>query len=66
MYNNVAKIVGLSGGYSTTEACERLSKQDGMSASFSRALSEGLFADQSKAEFDARLLKNISMIKEAS
>ena len=66
MYNNVAKIVGLSGGYSTTEACERLSKQDSMSASFSRALSEGLFADQSKSEFDARLLKNITMIKDAS
>jgi len=66
MYNSVAKIVGLSGGYSTGEACERLSKQDGMSASFSRALSEGLFADQSKSEFDARLLKNITMIKDAS
>tara|TARA_B110000858_G_C17650305_1_gene402345 strand:- start:50 stop:844 length:795 start_codon:yes stop_codon:yes gene_type:complete len=66
MYNNVAKIVGLSGGYSTAEACKRLSNHKSMSASFSRALSEGLFADQSKGEFDAKLLKNISMIKEAS
>ena len=66
MYNNVAKIVGLSGGYSTAEACKRLSNHKSMSASFSRALTEGLFSDQSKSEFDAKFLKNITKIKEAS
>lgn len=66
MYNNVQKIVGLSGGYSTAEACERLSKHSSMSASFSRALSEGIYAHQTKEKFEARLLKNIAMIKEAS
>mgnify|MGYP006245061171 CR=1 FL=1 len=65
MYNGVAKIVGLSGGYTTAEACSRLSKQDGMSASFSRALSEGLFHEQSKNAFDSRIAGNIMMIKEA-
>ena len=65
MYNNVAKLVGLSGGYTTLEACNRLSKQSGMTASFSRALSEGLFYEQSKNAFDSKVAGNIMMIKEA-
>ena len=39
----VEKVVGLSGGYSTLQACDRLGQQDNVSASFSRALSEGLY-----------------------
>jgi len=66
MYNNVQKIVGLSGGYSTAEACERLSKHSDMSASFSRALSEGLYAHQTTEEFDEQISKNINMITKAS
>ena len=64
-HENVHKIVGLSGGYSTEEACERLSKQEGMSASFSRGLSEGLFYSQTETEFEERISNNIIMIKEA-
>jgi len=65
-HDKVHSVVGLSGGYSTKEACERLSKQDGMSASFSRALSEGLYAHQQGTEFNYAIAKNIHMIKEAS
>ena len=65
MYTNVAKLVGLSGGYTTLEACNRLSKQSGMTASFSRALSEGLFYEQSANAFDSKIAGNIQMIKEA-
>ena len=50
---NVARVVALSGGYSREEANDRLSRQHGMVASFSRALSEGLSAQQSEEEFDA-------------
>ena len=64
-HENVHKIVGLSGGYSTEEACERLSKQEGMSASFSRGLSEGLFYSQTETEFEERISNNIIMIKAA-
>ena len=51
----VLKIVALSGGYSREEANARLARQHGMVASFSRALTEGLTAQQSEAEFDAAL-----------
>ena len=64
-HKKVHKVVGLSGGYSTKEACKRLSQQDGMSASFSRGLSEGLYANQSETEFNYAIAKNIHMIKEA-
>ena len=63
--DGVKKVVGLSGGYSTEEACDRLSKQRGMTASFSRALSEGLFANQTDEEFNQAISKNINMIRDA-
>ncbi len=50
----VLKVVALSGGYRREEANKRLAKQNGMIASFSRALSEGLSAQQSDAEFNGR------------
>jgi len=65
MYTSVAKLVGLSGGYTTAEACSRLSGQSSMTASFSRALSEGLFHNQSDNAFDSKLAENIMMIKGA-
>ena len=63
---NVLKVVALSGGYSREEANDRLSRQNGMVASFSRALSEGLKAQQSNEEFDAMLDSSIQSIFEAS
>lgn len=55
----VHKVVGLSGGYTTEEACRRLSQHADMTASFSRGLSEGLFFDQSEEAFNSRINKNI-------
>lgn len=63
---NVARVVALSGGYAREEANERLSRQTGMVASFSRALSEGLSAQQSADEFDATLDASIASIAAAS
>ena len=63
---NVVRVVALSGGYSRDEANARLSRQHGMIASFSRALSEGLSARQSQAEFDAMLDASIQSIFDAS
>jgi fructose-bisphosphate aldolase class I len=63
---NVARVVALSGGYSREEANDRLSRQLGMVASFSRALSEGLSAQQSGEEFDATLDSSIASITAAS
>jgi len=63
---NVARVVALSGGYSREEANKRLSRQHGMVASFSRALSEGLSAQQSDAEFNATLDASIASIAAAS
>lgn len=62
----VIRVVALSGGYSTDDACARLSKQPKMIASFSRALAEGLFKQQSDAEFNAALGANIDKIFAAS
>ena len=62
----VLRVVALSGGYSREEANERLGKNSGMIASFSRALTEGLSAGQSDAEFDAALASAIDSIFEAS
>ena len=62
----VLKVVALSGGYSRDEANKRLAKQNGMIASFSRALSEGLSAQQSEAEFDKSLDASIQSIYDAS
>lgn len=62
----VVKVVALSGGYSRDKANEILSRQPGMIASFSRALTEGLWAQQSDAEFDAALDSTIQSIADAS
>jgi len=62
----VLKVVALSGGYSREEANQRLARQKGMVASFSRALTEGLTAQQSAAEFDAALDQAIESIFQAS
>jgi fructose-bisphosphate aldolase class I len=62
----VIKVVALSGGYSREEANARLSRQTGMIASFSRALTEGLSAQQSDADFDAVLAETIEGIYQAS
>jgi len=63
---NVARVVALSGGYSREEANERLTRQNGMVASFSRALAEGLSAQQSDEEFNATLDASIASIAAAS
>ena len=63
---NVLKVVALSGGYSRDEANERLGRQHGVIASFSRALSEGLHAQQSETQFDAMLDESIESIFLAS
>jgi fructose-bisphosphate aldolase class I len=62
----VLKVVALSGGYSREEANDRLARNQGVIASFSRALTEGLSADQSDEEFDAMLDASIKSIYEAS
>jgi len=62
----VLKVVALSGGFSRDEANARLAQNKGMIASFSRALSEGLNAKQSAAEFDAMLGDAITAIHAAS
>jgi fructose-bisphosphate aldolase class I len=63
---NVLRVVALSGGYSREEANNRLRRNHGVIASFSRALAEGLSAQQSDAEFNAMLDKSIQSIFEAS
>ncbi|HEY0315858.1 MAG TPA: fructose bisphosphate aldolase [Sphingomonas sp.] len=65
-HHRVARVVALSGGFSCDEACERLSHNHGMIASFSRALLEDLRHGQSDAEFDAVLGKAIDQIYHAS
>jgi fructose-bisphosphate aldolase class I len=62
----VMRVVALSGGYSREEANEKLARNHGMIASFSRALTEGLTAQQSDAEFDAMLDQSIQSIFDAS
>jgi fructose-bisphosphate aldolase class I len=62
----VLRVVALSGGYSRDEANNRLRRNHGVVASFSRALAEGLSAQQSDAEFNATLDKSIQSIFEAS
>lgn len=63
---NVVRVVALSGGYSREEANQKLAANKGMIASFSRALTEGLSAQQSDAEFDATMDKAIQSIYDAS
>jgi fructose-bisphosphate aldolase, class I len=62
----VVRVVALSGGYSLEEANNRLSQNHGVVASFSRALLAGLSANQSDAEFNAKLDASIQCIYEAS
>lgn len=62
----VLRVVALSGGYSREEANAKLAENNGMIASFSRALTEGLSAQQSDKEFDAMLDKAIENIYQAS
>ncbi len=63
---NVLQVVALSGGYSRDEANARLSRNHGVVASFSRALTAGLSAQQTQAEFDAVLDASIESIYRAS
>ena len=63
---NVVRVVALSGGYTRDEANDRLRRNHGVVASFSRALVEGLSAQQSDAEFNALLDKSIESIFQAS
>ena len=62
----VLRVVALSGGFTREEANERLARNHGVVASFSRALTEGLTAQQSDAEFNAALDASIQSIFEAS
>ena len=61
-HRNVVRVVALSGGYSRAEANERLARQNVIIASFSRAVAEGLTAQQSEAEFNAALDASIESI----
>jgi fructose-bisphosphate aldolase class I len=63
---NVLRVVALSGGYTRVEANALLARNHGVVASFSRALTEGLTAQQSSAEFDASLDAAIESIYQAS
>jgi fructose-bisphosphate aldolase, class I len=63
---NVVRVVALSGGYSREEGNRRLRRNHGVVASFSRALVEGLTAQQSEAEYNALLEASIQSIFEAS
>lgn len=65
-HKNVLKVVALSGGYSRDDANAKLAKNSGVIASFSRALTEGLSAQQTDEEFNALLDSAIQSIYEAS
>ena len=62
----VMRVLALSGGYTRAEACQRLSRNHGVIASFSRALTEGLTAQQSDHDFDTTLEAAIAEIASAS
>jgi fructose-bisphosphate aldolase class I len=66
VFHNVERVVFLSGGYSTNEACNKLGLNDNVTASFSRALSEGLKYKLTDEEFNVILGNNIERIAEAS
>ncbi len=65
-HKNVLRVVALSGGYTINLANEKLSKNHGLIASFSRALVEGLSSSQSEEDFDKVLNNNIQSIYDAS
>jgi fructose-bisphosphate aldolase, class I len=62
----VLRVVALSGGYSLAESCEILARNHSLIASFSRALTEGLTAQQADTEFDKKVASNIEEIYAAS
>ena len=62
----VLRVVALSGGYSLAESCAILARNHRLIASFSRALTEGLTANQTDTEFDEKLKSNIDQIYAAS
>lgn len=64
--SHVVKIVALSGGYERVDACQRLARNEGMIASFSRALLEGLKVTDTDLEFDNKLKESIDLIYKAS
>lgn len=65
-HKSVVRVVALSGGYSTIDACDKLSRNHGMIASFSRALAEQLRVSMSDAEFNASIARTIDQIYAAS
>jgi len=65
-HSHVVRVLALSGGYSREEGNNRLRRNHGIVASFSRALVEGLLAQQSDAEYNALLDASITSIFEAS
>lgn len=65
-HKSVVRVVALSGGYSAAEACEKLSHNHGMIASFSRALTERLRASMGDAEFNMSIAETIDQIYAAS
>ena len=65
-HDNVLRVVALSGGYTRADSNEKLAKNPGLIASFSRALTEGLNVDQTQKEFDDLLEESIDCIYQAS
>ena len=65
-HSGVLRVAALSGGYTREEANARMRRNNGVVASFSRALTEGLTAQQTDAEFDAMLDASVASIYEAS
>lgn len=65
-HSNVLRVVALSGGYTREQANQKLSKNDNMIASFSRALTQGLHADQTNEDFTASLSLAVNSIYLAS
>jgi fructose-bisphosphate aldolase class I len=65
-HKSVLRVVALSGGYSRDDANAKLSRNKGIIASFSRALTEGLSAQQSDAEFNSAIDAAIGSIYSAS
>ena len=63
---SVLRVVALSGGYTREDANAKLSRNNGMIASFSRALTEGLSAKQTEAEFNTMIGNSIADIYSAS
>lgn len=65
-HSNVVRVVALSGGYTLDMACDKLAQNHNMVASFSRVLTNGLFADQTDEAFNKTLTQTIDRIYQAS